>query len=104
MNPLYIGPTGPPLNLTDDEIGSRSVLLSWDPPQFELQNGRIRQYLIRVTHNRTGLSYSVVSSSNQHLLQNLLPFHTYLFEVAAETVGLGPYSPQLVVTLLEDGK
>lgn len=78
-------------------------MLSWQPPQFELQNGRIRQYTIRVTHNRTGLMYTVISFSNQRLLQDLLPFHTYLFEVAAETVGLGPYSSQLAVTLLEDG-
>ena len=99
-----IEPTGPPLNLTDTEIGSRSVSLTWQPPQFDLQNGRIRQYLIRVTHNLTGLTYTVVIYSNQHLLQNLFPFHTYMFEVAAETVGLGPYTSQLTVTLLEDGK
>ena len=47
--------------------------------------------------------YTITSSSNQHLLQNLFPFHTYIFEVAAQTVGLGPYSPRLVVTLLEEG-
>ena len=96
-------PTGSPLNLTDEEIGSRTVLLSWEPPEFELRNGRVREYLIRVTHNRTRLQYTITSSSTQYLLQSLLPFHTYIFEVAAVTIGIGPYTNQLIVTLLEDG-
>ena len=100
----YTVPTGAPLNLRGADVQARSVLLAWEPPQFDLQNGLIRQYLIGVTHNRTGLSYTVVSYSTQHLLQNLFPFNTYIFEVAAETVGLGPYSSQLTVTLLEDGR
>ena len=80
------------------------MLLTWQPPQFELQNGLIRQYHIAVTHNRTGLMYTVISNTTEYLLQNLFPFHTYIFTVAAETVGIGPYSPELAVTLLEDGK
>ena len=79
------------------------MLLRWQPPQFDLQNGRIRQYLIQVIHNRTGLTYTVVSSTNQYRLENLFPFHTYIFSIAAETVGLGPYSTQITVTTLEAG-
>ena len=96
-------PTGSPLNLTDEEMGSRTVLLSWDHPEFELRNGQIRECLIRVTHNRTRLKYTITSSSTQYLPQSLLPFHTYIFEVAAGTIGIGPYTNQLIVTLLEDG-
>lgn len=96
-------PTGAPLNLRDTNVQARSVLLEWDPPQFDLQNGFIRQYILRVTHNRTGLSYTVVSYFTQHLLQNLFPFNTYFFEVAAETIGPGPYSSPLAVTLLQAG-
>ena len=96
-------PTGSPLNLTDEEIGSRTVLLSWDPPEYELRNGQIREYMIRVTHERSGLQYTITSSTTQYLLHSLLPFHTYIFEVAAVTIGVGPYTQELVVTLLEDG-
>ena len=98
-------PSGPPLSLNDADVGSRSVLLTWAPPHFYLQNGHIGQYVIRVTHNQTGLTYTVVSMTNERLLQNLFPFNTYVFEVAAETTaGVGPYSSQLIVTLLEDGE
>ena len=79
------------------------MLLSWRPPEFELRNGRIREYRIQVTHNRTGLQYNIASPNTQYLLQSLLPFHTYIFQVAAVTIGIGPYTQQLNVTLLEDG-
>ena len=60
--------------------------------------------MIHVTHRRTGIQYTIVSTSSQHLLLNLLPFHTYIFKIAAVTIGVGPYTSELVVTLLEDGK
>ena len=100
---LYTVPTGAPLNISAADVGPRYVLLRWQPPQFDLQNGRIRQYLIQVIHNRTGLTYTVVSSTNQYRLENLFPFHTYIFSIAAETVGLGPYSTQITVTTSEAG-
>jgi hypothetical protein len=95
-------PTGSPINLTDAEIGSRTVLLSWEPPEFELRNGRIREYMIRVTHVGSGLQYNIASPNTQFLLQSLFPFHSYEFEVAAVTVGIGPFTQELLVTLLED--
>lgn len=92
------------MNLSAADIGSTYVLLTWQPPQFDLQNGLIRQYVIEVIHNRTGLTYTIiVSSTNQYRLENLFPFHTYTFSVAAETVGVGPYSQQLTVKTLEAG-
>lgn len=48
--------------------------------------------------------YTLFSNTTEYLVQNLFPFHTYMFTVAAETVGIGPYSSELAVTLSEDGK
>lgn len=91
------------MSISAADVGSTYILLMWQPPQFDLQNGLIRQYIIEVIHNRTGLTYTVVSSTNQYRLENLFPFHTYIFSIAAVTVGVGPYSQQLTVTTLEAG-
>lgn len=92
------------MSISAADIGSTYILLVWQPPRFDLQNGLIRQYIIEVIHNQTGLTYTVrTSSTNQHRLENLFPFTFYTFSIAAVTVGVGPYSQQLTVRTNESG-
>ena len=82
---------------------SESLSLSWNPPVFEDINGIIRRYMISVTEVETGRVFTQHSNTTQATLINLHPFYTYACAIAAETVGLGPYTINLVVQLAEEG-
>ena len=52
----------------------------------------------------TEQTFNYVTSTLHLTVNNLHPFYTYLWTVAAVTVGEGPYSSAKSVTTLEDGK
>ena len=97
-------PTAPPANLTVTAVTSRTATLSWDPPPYEGQNGVIREYMLSV--NRSDTSFFVVLNTTltQLTVEHLLPFRTYLFTVAAQTIAIGPFSMEVGIQLSEDGK
>ena len=97
-------PTAPPANLTVTAVTSRTATLSWDPPPYEGQNGVIREYMLSV--NRSDTSFFVVLNTTltQLTVEHLLPFRTYLFTVAAQTIAIGPFSTEVGIQLSEDGK
>ena len=99
----FIAPTTEPLGVSGSSLTSESISLSWDPPPFGEQNGRIRQYLINVTELDTGASFLQTSSGTEFTVFSLHPNYYYAFTVAAVTVGAGPPSPPIVVQTNEDG-
>ena len=100
---ISVVPTAPPVNVTVIAKTSRTFTLSWNPPTFEEQNGIIRQYMINVTHLETGINFQVVSNKSEISVDSLKPTHTYVCHVAAQTIGLSPYSSVIQVELLEYG-
>lgn len=86
---------------------STSVTLSWQPPASEETNGRIRGYTLRIIeHGSSGTRR--VSSTRTELqsmtLHSLHPHYTYTFQLAAETIGIGPFATNVTIQLPEDSK
>lgn len=83
---------------------STTLVLSWQPPPLDNQNGIIANYTANVTETETGRTFSVVTAQTTVTLSSLHPFYTYNCTVAAVTVDLGPFSAPVVLEMPEDGK
>ena len=97
-------PIAPPQEITADEVTSSYLTLTWTPPPFEETNGIIRYYMIRVSEVDTGTSFFVTANETEVTIPSLHPYYTYECNVAAFTVGLGPYSGPITTQLLEEGE
>ena len=102
-------PGGPPENFTVDVISSTQILLMWQPPPSEIQNGRVRLYTISVSEVQTGTSYSYTLHSQPSedpalQVESLHPHYEYVCSVAAVTIGPGPPTSPLTVRTFEDGE
>ena len=84
-------------------VTSRTATLSWDPPPYEGQNGVIREYMLSVNRSDTSFFIVLNTTLTQLTVQNLFPFRTYLFTVAAQTIELGPFTMVEEIQLPEDG-
>ena len=81
---------------------STTVILYWNEPEG-LHNGIIQEYRLNITEVETGQFQHYTSSTTNLVVDNLHPYYTYLWTVAAATVGEGPHSVSQSVTTLEDG-
>ena len=81
-----------------------SVDLSWDPPPYEMQNGRIRHYNIEITEVETGDVLEVTSNYTNITVNDLVPFYNYTCTISAETVADGPSSDEITFVLPEGRK
>lgn len=84
-------------------LTSRTLLLSWEPPPEDQQNGIIQEYRISITATENGDHLLLTSKNTTVLATDLHPYYTYNCIIAAVTVGLGPYSEILTVHMPEDG-
>ena len=98
-------PSSPPHNVTVEPASSTAILISWEPPAIEKQNGRIRSYNIIVSDmvSQTQTMYTVGSEHNQLLVDMLHPHRSYESSVAATTVATGVYSHPVLATTNQDG-
>ena len=78
--------------------------LSWDPLPIEQQNGIIRQYVIAANRTDNPPGFQLTSNTTALFVDDLSPYRNYSFAVAAETIGLGPFTLEVVVSLPEDGE
>lgn len=98
-------PETPPLEFTVQAMDSRTLLLSWEPPNAEDRNGIIRQYNINVTEMETGTLLQLVTDNTAITAFPQHPNYIYSCTVAAKTsIGLGPYTFPRVIQMPEDGK
>ena len=78
--------------------------MSWLPPTSSSSNGIIQHYIINITELNTGSSFQLDTTELFLIVNDLHPFYQYSIIVAAETVGLGPFSSPVFIELPEDGK
>ena len=82
-------------------LTARNLFVSWQAPPKEMQNGMIRYYTIQTLEVATGaLTYWNASLLN-FTVESLHPYYEYQVSVAAATVGLGPFSPEMIVIMPE---
>ena len=87
-------------------VNPTTILMTWQPPPSEHQNGIITAYVVNVYlgDNSTIVQQYTTSSLSVTLL-GLYPFSTYVVVFAAETgVGSGPFSSGFRIYTPEDGK
>ena len=107
MVTFYSVPGEPPRNVRGQSDSSTSILVVWDPPRQEVLYGILRGFRIRyfVARNSNNMNNTIELVSDQHssyVIQNLKEFINYSVEVAAVTVGEGPYSTPIIVTTDQD--
>lgn len=85
-------------------MSSTSVQLSWTSPPPEERNGIIRQFLIYV-QPLSGEPFTITTAAlSSFIVSGLRPFTSYLFSVAAITIGPGPATQQSQVQTFTDGE
>ena len=94
-------PSTPPQYLRRDSITATSVTLSWQPPHVEDRNILIRLYCVFLTELESGRSFTLNSTATNYHVQNLHPFYTYNFSVAAVTVAAGSISDNITLQTSE---
>ena len=87
-------PSASPGNVSITNITAFSLLLRWNPPPTEHQNGIIRDYIINVTEENTDRKFQIMTRSPaaELQLQFLHPHYLYTMTVAAITITVGPFS------------
>lgn len=104
--PPFLAPSAPPsaFHVIPGSVSSRGFLVEWNEPPLEYQNGIIDYYVVGVVESETNNATLYTSVGLSLALQNLHPFYNYKLNVAAFTVGMGPFSEQVNVTTDQEGK
>ena len=86
-------------------MSHEEVLIQWQEPASERQNGIITSYIIRLTSTETGMAIQYFTNRTLFSIPLLKPFTTYTYEVAAMTVaGIGPFSNPIIFLTDQTGK
>jgi len=116
---IIIVPSATPSNIQLVVKSPHSIVLSWNQPPLEQQNGQIFFYHMLITetqvfYSEDGAVFTTVGNDiemiynvtgfNAQLIDMLHPSYNYTVRVAAVTsVGIGPFSTPMTVTTFEDG-
>lgn len=99
-------PSEPPQNATLETASSTSLIVRWEPPPPEHQNGKITGYKIRYKMkgaSRNGATVTTDGNRRLYALTNLEKLTEYQVRISALTVnGSGPLTPKLKATTYED--
>ena len=92
-----------PLNLMASNINSRSLELSWDPPDTSSTEVVLTGYTVVCNSSQVGISVS--ASTTDLVVNNLMPYTTYTCSVGANFSrdNIGQSTP-VTETTLEEGK
>ncbi|XP_059393321.1 neogenin 1a isoform X10 [Carassius carassius] len=86
-------PSAPPQNMTVDVLNSKSIMVRWQPPPADAQNGEITGYKIRYRKGTRKSEAAEITSGSQlyQLIDGLQRGTEYMLRVSAMTVnGTGP--------------
>ena len=97
-------PTAAPTQLRVSNFDSSTIALVWEPPPFTDRNGDIVRYRLRVTEQETQTIFEYSSTSQHYTLTSLHPYYNYVISIAAETVGVGPFTTGLLQPTMESGE
>lgn len=78
--------------------------VSWKYPEPHNHNGIIRNFVVQIKDMENNETRLLNTTSIQLLVSDLHPYSTYYISVAAVTVAIGPYSNEISVNTLQDGK
>ena len=85
-------------------MNARTLILNWQPPLEENRNGPIVGYTANLTEILTGRNWQLLTETTQLIVNELHPFYSYNYSVAAKTsAGLGPFTAIMSVKMPEDG-
>lgn len=84
-------------------VNSTTLVVAWDPPLPEQQNGVVNSYLVSITERGLMESAFIVQETST-TISNLHPFYMYDITVAAITIGTGPKSIEFTITMPQSGK
>ena len=102
---MVSAPTGSPRNVTVTLLDSSRVECRWLPPSTEDVNGVVTGFVSRVTGQDSNELIEQQTNATNILVNNLHPFYSYVFTVAALTeAGLGPFSPVVDFQMLTAGE
>ena len=86
-------------------LDSSRVECRWLPPLAEEVNGVVTGFTVRVTGQDSNEMIELQTNATNVQVDNLLPFFSYVFTVAALTeAGTGPFSPVIYFQMLSAGK
>ena len=104
---LCSDPHAPPQNIQSRVTGSKTAVISWDPPPFDDQNGIITYYLLLISQEQFNISDMVLNTTSDvttYTVTGLEEYNNYTCRVAAATrIGPGPYSTPIEFSTLQDG-
>ncbi|XP_013926716.1 PREDICTED: receptor-type tyrosine-protein phosphatase delta isoform X5 [Thamnophis sirtalis] len=101
-------PSAPPQDISCNSPSSTSILVSWQPPPMEKQNGIITSYSIKYTgtdgeDDKPHEILGITPDTTHYLLEQLEKWTEYRISVAAHTdVGPGPESESVFIRTDED--
>uniref|UniRef100_A0A674KGT1 Receptor-type tyrosine-protein phosphatase S n=1 Tax=Terrapene triunguis TaxID=2587831 RepID=A0A674KGT1_9SAUR len=101
-------PSAPPQDISCTSPSSTSILVSWQPPPVEKQNGIITEYSIKYIgidgeDDKPHEILGIASDTTQYLLEQLEKWTEYRISVTAHTdVGPGPESLSVLIRTDED--
>ena len=79
-----IAPSSPPQNIMATDVDPASLIITWDPPLPEHQNGPIIGYIILYHRDGDiGNTESTNSAGTSITITGLTPFVSYTFQVGA---------------------
>ncbi|KAI4533947.1 hypothetical protein MG293_016966 [Ovis ammon polii] len=99
-------PTAPPQNVIASGRTNQSIMIQWQPPPENHQNGILKGYIIRycLAGLPVGYQYKNITDAevNNLLLEDLIIWTNYEIEVAAyNSAGLGVYSSKVTEWTLQ---
>ena len=99
--PFLAAPSSPPQSVGGVAQSPTVLFFTWSPPPLVDINGIILYYVVELREIETGQRYSFTAPGVNLTVESLHPYFTYQCEVAAHTVGRGPFSVPFQFKTLE---
>lgn len=99
-----VDPSSPPSNVSGNIRFSTLLELSWTPPPAMDRNGLIISYVVKLSAVETDSVWTLFAVNEDIKIGSLNYSYHYNCTVAASTtVGVGPFSPPIIIQIEESG-